>query len=716
MSQNIREVERLFAEMEHFVVEQRRRQIRLVHRGFVAATPKATGFASGWLLGINGPPAEPSRPTHSLFRDVRSALQPSMALRKRVQQQVRRGIGAPSVLLDARQAVTPSPARQIRAWLGIRGRLGTISFQSLWERFRARLQPSSSLSAQLWHRIAPRLEPQPAYVPTYRFLKVISAVAVLLLAVRISPILFIATPTVAESSAVLRVTRGDAAILLDGLWQPVHGEILLQRGVSIRTDNGQATITLHDDAVIRLAERTHVILHDVSNRPSQRPAQSTLSLQDGQVWILGFLPRPLQSLRVITSQAQVDVQEGSVSIQEGDDVLVGVWDRSATVTRRGKGTVLVAGEELTVRDGSMSFVRVEPVRYEASWVKGNLARDAVHQREIAQMQQERQAAAAGILPDSTLYPAKRLAEAVDVLFSFDADTRAKKIITHANTRLNEAAALIARGSGSDAVSVLQEYKDTLLAVSHGSGGTSLALLQEQAVENATALSAAALPTDDAYILKETVRETIAELPESVERQQDVLAAEILDQLSTARQRAVEGSATPAQVAELKTLLEGGASSLSPSALREARASLATIEAVVEDGDPVETADASEPETEPESEGERARIRQRGGPSDRPPLSDEQIEQKVQEILGQIYVYDQRESRLNEFKRQMRLLDRDPYKGNKGTVLRRLEEKQALPPGFMNLIEYEKQKLNDETRAAIDQQAEAAEQAGTGSQL
>ncbi len=271
--------------------------------------------------------------------------------------------------------------------------------------------------------------------------------------------------------------------------------------------------------------------------------------------MLGLVPRHLEGISVGTAQGRVLVHEGSVSIDAGGQTDVRAWHRGISVIRHGQSMVLVAGEQVTLEKTRAPLItRIPADGYDNAWVTQNLTMDAVHQREIAQLQQERRAASAGILPDSGFYPAKRFAEAVDVLFTLDADSRARKIITHANTRLNEAAALLSRGSGSDLAAAqepLREYREAMLSVASGAIASPAveSLLEQEVVGEASADLAAALPDDSAYPLKQAVRETIASLPDSVEKP-DTGGAELLDELTLVKRQADDG-----EVQAAKTELE-----------------------------------------------------------------------------------------------------------------------------------------------------------------
>jgi hypothetical protein len=353
---------------------------------------------------------------------------------------------------------------------------------------------------------------------------------------------------------------------------------------------------------------------------------------------------------------------------------------------------LVAGEG--VRLGSVpSNVRKMTEREEASaWVANNLDRDAVRRKEIAVLQQKRRARSAGILPGSSLYPVKRVAEAVDILLTIGQEAKVQKLLDHANTRLNEAAALLASGTGTDAAQKpLDEYRQTLLAVATGSG--ELTKLVNDRVAQEVADSTAALPDDQAYLLKKTVLETSAELPESGVKPADVQGTMLVDTLAMLTQQAEEGGVSDA-LTTFQTLLpqldmvDDATSSLSPEMRKEAKAALTAFAQTVEDkGLPTGTgavvlgADVS-----------RYLLTRKQIVS----LTDEQIEFFVQQMCSRIFLYKQPISRYNQLLPEFRSIEKSPHRGR---ILRRLYH--ALPEnGLARYVRTEFQKVREEV--ALDQ--------------
>lgn len=504
-------------------------------------------------------PVVPSASPEQLLLELGKSVHPSADARERVRMRMRANIvTVPVVLRSAREQIQPASAARNRIWERIAGAASLVKLP-LWDQVVQALSPDPLLRRHVWERIVVRLHPAYARVLVSRPLKIIAAFAVLLLVVRLSPVLFLAPTTVAESALSVRPTRGQVEILIGGLWQPVSSEVLLQQAAVLQTQDGEATVVLHDDAVIRMAPFTTLAVNDTADRPEPSLSQPTLSLQRGTIWMLGLVPRGLEGITIGTSQGRILVQEGSVSVAEnGSQTTLQVWYRSAVAMRRGQQLSLVAGERVVLAAGTTasSISTIGSALYEDPWVNRNLAMDGAHQREIAELQQQRRAANAGILPDSTLYPAKRFAEAVDVLFTFTSEQRAKKLLSQAGTRLNEAAALLERGDESDASKPLREYRETLLAVASGSvKSPEVESLLRQEVATASADVSAALPDDSSYVIKQAVRGAIAALPTTVEKQDaqaQTEAAELLDQLTAVKHRADEGEVSVAK-AELEKI-------------------------------------------------------------------------------------------------------------------------------------------------------------------
>lgn len=480
----------------------------------------------------------------SLLQRLIEAPIPESA-QERIREKLLRRIVLPAHIQMIATLVEPSGAVQNRVWQRILERITVPVGVSVFEKLRAVLTPPDP---PLGLPLLPRLALAHVRRP-HTLLRWTAGVAVCAFLLRLSPFLFVATPTLADSGVILIPTRGSTTVSLHQLWQPVAQEALLQQPVEIRTTEGEATLVLHDDGNIRLGPQTHVALHDLSDRPEPTLNGPTLTLFTGQLWLQGFLPAHLRGVTVVTPQGEITVHEGSISIDVGRTTAVHAWNRHATVAFGGHTLVIIAGEMVEVRDGSIpQSQRIASAVYDAPWVVQNLERDAVHRTEVSQLQQERRAAHAGILPNSVLYPVKRVAEAVDVLLTFGAEERVEKQLDYASMRLREASALIAEGSTA-VEAPLNEYRQTLLELSLGSGSNSVTqfLLRQHLSENAADV-AILMPGEDAYPIKRAVLEATAALPDAVSTTSAVEGILLVDALHTLTAALEAGDLPAAQAA------------------------------------------------------------------------------------------------------------------------------------------------------------------------
>lgn len=469
------------------------------------------------------------------LRRLKDALGPTEDQRARMLARVRRGMTTAKDIRSVRAALEPEAGAQVRIWNRIRERIAPSRARGFLDQVRAYLTPADHGAISFGS-----FAPAHVTVPVRPF-KWVAAFAVVIVALRASPLLFLAPQTIAQSAVLLRPTRGFVAVSIDGLSQPVDHELELQRSIAIATGDGEASVILHDDGTVRLGDDTSIILQDLSDRPEKGSGLATLTLSSGTAWIQGLVPDHLRGLSVATPAGVVTVHGGSVSVTvDGQNVTVEAWDRHARLEREDQAdVVLVAGERMTVNGGQLAVDRMPRQAYDAPWPAQNLQRDAVHQRAIAQEQRERIAARAGILPTSRLYPMKRIAEEVDVLLTFDHETAVKKRVAQATTRLNEATTLIADGQ-SGATIQLQEYQDAMLGIASGSGDALSQQLAEEGVAENVAQLGAQLPDDGVYAVKKVVLETSAKLPTQPIDQSDVDAAVVGDAVDAIEIAAVEG--------------------------------------------------------------------------------------------------------------------------------------------------------------------------------
>lgn len=517
------------------------------------------------------------------IQDLANDLAPTGEQQARIRARLQRRIEGPAVLFKAKEEATPVALQKKTVKQHLLDRLQVPGFSSLFDQVRSLLRPSSDVQSSIKQSILARLAPVTPEPLIHSIYKWGAAFVVVVMALRVSPLLFLTPQTIADSSVILQPSATGVELSSHGLWQPVTKELELHDTVLLRTAEGEATIMLHDDGNVRLAAHTIINLDTVSDQTDVSSAVPTVTLSTGILWLQALLPDQLPGFVIATAQGTVTAHGGSVSIQATDkSVHVEAWDRHVTVSHNGQTVSLVAGEYVDLMtDKPMIVQNVSDDAYRTPWIAQNLRRDAVHRREMAQLQQERRAAEAGILPSSPFYAVKRAAENMDVLLTLDPEARAQKRLQQAGIRLNEAAALILQGDSGSNIP-LNEYKQTLLDVASGSGNSAVQYLVQQTVaENAAQLSAA-LPDSQLYALKKAVLEASAQISNNVVDERDVSGTLLIDTLDVLQQ-AIQNNDT-AQMKEslqalapyLPSLQSASGSMLKPEVQKEALSLLSDV--------------------------------------------------------------------------------------------------------------------------------------------
>lgn len=615
--------------------------------------------------------------SESSLHRLRDELAPAQGQKERIRARLMERIEPSSILERARAAATPPSRARGLVWARVIESIQNARSSSLLGRLRDLLMPAEDLQQNLRFSILERLAPVAVPVPLQqRWFKWAAACVVVLLMLRLTPLLFLAAPRSSAESAVLLVpTAGSVSVLTRGLWESVAGQITLTEGGQFRTmGNGKATFLVHDDGNIRMGDVTTLTLHDVTDRPDPALESATLTLSAGRVWVQGFVPETIRPIIVATPRGDILVHEGSVSITVSDTVTVEVWDRHARIERPGQSLLLlVAGERTVLSDGPLLVKKIPAHAEEGDWVKENLTKDAVHQREIAQMQRERTMAQAGILPTSPLYPVKRVAEAVDVLLTFGEQQRVQKQLDLASTRLDEAAAILASGgTGATAQQALAEYRTTLLSVAAGSGGSVTDFLIRQQVAQDAAEVAAALPDDSLYLVKKAVLQASADLPSPAVDAQSVDGVLVLDSLGAVNEAVQAGDLAKAAeaFAAAKTYLEslktGTGEALPPEARKEVLSVLSTVASALQSDDHA-LGDAST-DADTLLKDVLSYLPPPPLPAVRTGITEEEAEMIAQRIHDRVFVFKQPRSRWDQLMYEMKQLHGNP---DEGTILRHL---------------------------------------------
>lgn len=625
---------------------------------------------------------------HILER-LKESAEPSQALRSAVKTRVMRRVRA-DLLRDLRNeaVLTADMQRSIKRRLLSGIALPPVSslLPKLKDALRLSEVDAAHIRMMILGRLAP-LKPSPAFGSVLKWTAALSAFVLL---VRLLPFVFIAHVTQAESRVEVIPTSGAVSLTIAGISMPLYEAQTLKGPALVQTGDGEATILFHDDAVVRLAPHTSVRVHDLTDRPDPTNGP-TVSLVRGTAWTVAFLAPTVAPFIVETPDGTaLDLHEGSASLTVNGAASFAIYDKRATVNRGKDMEFLVSGESATTNGTQLLIAPLDPALFVADWATTNLARDGAHRAEIAQRQQERRAEMAGILPTSILYPAKRIAEEMDVLLTLGSEARVQKRIQQAETRLNEALTLASEGDEEEANVQIAAYRDSLLALASGTGDNLVKFLIRKQITEASADVAAVTPEDDSYVIKEAVYDVVASVPDAPLKSQDIEGYVLLDKLAAAnRLLANTGSSAQgaAALAELKPYLGdvlGAESTVHPLLKKEALSLVVTANDALGQIEESPEAEALMEELQvyvPAQEQEYELVR----------TSEEELQAIVAGIIDRIFTYSMSRSRYNQLYLEMQALHDHP---DRGAILRRLSH--ALPEnGLAVHVRNEIRKLGNE---------------------
>jgi hypothetical protein len=599
----------------------------------------------------------------------------------------------PEKLLAAVEQTVPGPALQMRLrdriMQLVRPKLGS----DLGDLAQATNLPALRFST-LKQLILSRLQPPQEAPRIHSAIRWAAAFAVFIILLRAMPLVFLAPATRADFKVQLIPNGEEVSVFVGGVWRAVNNPEVINNPIMIRTGNSRATIILNDDGVLRMAAETTLKLHVVADHIQTSSLGPTATLIRGQVWILGLLSPVSESLTIETPQGILALNSGSASVgEDGRHTVVGVYDRGATFQYGKQVAFLVSGESVTAK-GNQTFdiVNLQASAFSKDWVSGNLEQDAAHRSEIAKMLERQREQMAGILPTSFLYPAKRMAEEVDVFFTLTHDGKTEKRIQQANTRLNEALALLKEGQSTEAVIPLTEYRDSLIAMASGTGDNLVKFLIKKQIADASSTLNAQVPTPaSTELLKNAVIEISAAIPDTALKAKDIEGYVLVDKLSEINLSIKSENLTGGLIAYaevqpyLKELLSENAGA-HPLLQKEARALLVTTNSLIKDavkGSPDKIAQAVQTDIAQYLPPEPEQVL----------VSEEELNIRVQDMIKRILVFKAPRSRYNQLLLEMSLLKGDP---NRGTLLRRLY--RELPEnGIGGYVLTEIKNLGDELK-------------------
>jgi hypothetical protein len=306
------------------------------------------------------------------------------------------------------------------------------------------------------------------------------------------------------------------------------------------------------------------------------------------------------------------------------------------------------------------------------------------------------------------------------MFTFGAESRAQKTLQIAETRLNEAAALLPENasdsvaatsqvlrlaasgasivdavttgsvsSGTIVRSLLDEYQSTILALARasdaGTGSGTSAVVDELAANSIQFV--AVLPSDGSYALKQAVLATTAALPDDgsggtliVAQNRDAVLVDAIASLRTTLQDKPETDLSSlVALSPLLSELRSNVADNSPEVQREATSLERTIATL-----------ALQKRTEVALESASRR-----GPTSRVApehLSPAELDELTNAMLARISIYRLPVSRFNQLVAEMKSVEGSP---SEGQILRRLDHALTDDPGLTARLHVRMRLLKEE---------------------
>ena len=376
--------------------------------------------------------------------------------------------------------------------------------QSLWNDLKQYLKPTPEVSTSVWQQVCSRLQDVPHVSMPWQIARWSTAFVLVAVAIKISPIFFLAQPTTANDEVMLIATNNDVIYHSETGFKTLReGNQIQLTGPTQISSDGSFSVRWLNEGVIR-GTNADIVVHDIASR-KYATTQPTVDVLDGDVWVQGsvFNAGDTAPFSIKVNNSVVAVHGGSVAINKKE---VAIHDSRATIFSDNTVTTLAYHQKLNLTTNAIETL--SPQETSNEYVLQQLEYDAVHKEAIALRLQEHFQANVGISPDSNVYFLKLVAEEGDEFLTFDREAKLLKQAQQAQNRYVEAGVLLADNQAEKANEYLAEYRERLISLQNSPEGELLA--SNQLAENANTV--AKLPSDATlYPIKETVLDASVEL-------------------------------------------------------------------------------------------------------------------------------------------------------------------------------------------------------------
>lgn len=337
------------------------------------------------------------------------------------------------------------------------------------------LQPTEAVVSGMWSRIKDSIDYQPVPVwkrfrvpvPRSGFKRAFSGVLASIFVFVIASTSLTAVPSVAAARySTLELIRGEVEIYRDGGTLAYSPDMTLQEGDRIVTGEASiAEINLVDDSRLTLGSHADVtILQQQVNPEDHSDTDIFVQYSSGDVWtqVIGLVNDDASFVVILDDAVLNSDYSGSFNVSiEGNRTQVQVAQNTLRYQLvgdrlRGNG-IIPKGKELSIVSRTQFFVDQVPDSEKDFWWDYNLTEDDIYAKEIADKYFEDAKDRVKVLPGSPLYPVKRLGEDINEFISFSEESRIKKQMAKAETRLLEAQVVTQMGEEKLAEEVLEDF-------------------------------------------------------------------------------------------------------------------------------------------------------------------------------------------------------------------------------------------------------------------
>ncbi|MFH1233647.1 MAG: DUF5667 domain-containing protein [Patescibacteria group bacterium] len=270
-----------------------------------------------------------------------------------------------------------------------------------------------------------------------------------------------------EEARIKKIDGNDYIKIAEGM-EIMPGDI-------IKTgDNSQVIINFYDNTVSRLDSNSEIKFEKLSiDKENFAKTKINIFMSAGQIWsrIIQLMDKDASfeinsSVTVATVRgtafdfevisgdklAKIDVVEGIIEVVNAETKeKINLLEGNTAVINGKKETEALVDKKIIIQP-------ISEEKLKSKWVKDNQKLDEDFEKQGKEKAKKLNKEIAGVLPDSTMYKVKRIAEKVKIILTNNPVEKQKIIIAFANKRLSEAQQLAQEGKTALAESTINNWQ------------------------------------------------------------------------------------------------------------------------------------------------------------------------------------------------------------------------------------------------------------------